>query len=274
LRNVMVASSPPPPMDTGAAVEAGRRAHRRRRTTRAGVVAGLAVVGIAVGATLLPRAMSGGLVDTAAGPSEAAPPPMSSAAPVDTSTSWPSGQVDRTAGSGPRAVKSADIVPALAAALPPGLVVAPAGSGLDVRTQSEFENYTKVGLEVWQYRAVVPVLATDGTQRVGTLLAEIETTGNGFPSGPCEVGARAPEIRGTCRVVDVDGKQVGLVTSDGSDPAAEFEQAAAYRYEDGTVVFVAQAKAYDNGTSLALAAVPLTEAQLAKLATDPKFHLS
>ncbi len=276
LRNVMVASSPPPPMDTGTAVEVGRKAHRRRRATRAGVVAAMGVVGIAVGATLLPTALDGGgLVDTAKGPDKGAAvseAPRSAPATGSTGPSWPDGQSDRTASAGPRADKSAGLVPALATALPPGLAVQDS-EGAKTWTQSQFVDYFANGGQVWEYLATAPVVRTDGSGRVGTLSTRITTAGNSFPAGPCEVTAASSDVKGTCRAVVADGKEVGLLTSDGTGTEEEFDQLAAYRHPDGTVVLVAQAKAFREGELPALDAQPLTEDQLAALATDPRFHL-
>ncbi|MCS7477445.1 hypothetical protein ACFFQW_22120 [Umezawaea endophytica] len=280
LHGVMVASSPPPPMDPGLAVEAGRKAHRRRRATWAGGVAGLAVVGIAAGAALLPGAMSSGPLEAANGGSQ----PAGDSRPAaeqgggvvgepqvkSSETLWPDGQTDRTATSGPRATKSVDMVPVLAGAVPSGLSVTGGASGVSVNTQSQFEEYTATGGQVWEYVVTAPVVNTDGSGAVGTLFAEVTTAGNTFPTGACEVTERSWGIKGTCRVVDVDGKKVGVLTSDGTEK--RFDQLAAYRHDDGTVVFVAQAKAFREDIP-ALAAAPLTEDQLVKLATDPKFHL-
>jgi hypothetical protein len=265
LRNVMVASSPPPPMDTGTAVEVGQKAHRRRRATRAGVVAGLAVVGIAVGATFLPTALTGGgLLDAASGDG-----------PVNgsTETPWPNGQTDRTATKGPRADKSADLVPDLAKALPSGLAVGEKRPSVVLSTQSQFTDYAADGGEVWEYQATAPVTKTDGSERVGTLFAQVTTAGNPIPADPCAAAAQAWGIKGACRVVDAGGKQVGLLTSDGTGTEKVFDQLAAYRHPDGTVVLVAQATTFRDSGLPALDAQPLTEDQLAALATDPEFHL-
>ncbi|HWO61165.1 MAG TPA: hypothetical protein VNO31_14150 [Umezawaea sp.] len=274
LHGVMVASSPPPPMDVGTAVEAGRKAHRRRRATWAGAVAGMAVVGIAAGAALLPGAMSNDQVEAAAGQPPASAERSAVAPPeVESSkTQWPDGQTNRTATNGPRAAKSVDMVPVLAGAAPPGLAVANGTEGITATIQSQFVDYTPDGGQVWEYAVIAPAVSTDGSGAVGTLFAQVTTAGNTFPTGACEVTAQSWGIKGACRVVDVDGKKVGLLTSDGTGTEKRFDQLAAYRYDDGTVVFVAQAKAFKDGTP-GLAAAPLTEAQLTALATDPKFHL-
>jgi hypothetical protein len=287
LRDAMVASSPPPPMDTGRAVEAGQKAHRRRQTTRAGIVAGLAVVGIAVGATYLPSALNGGAVEAGSGPNGAVPasaneqvpsgsvPSEPSASVRKTGMQWPDGQSDRTASSGPRADKSTDLLPALEGALPAGFT----GQGsqdVTARNQSIFVDYAAKDLQVWEYSATTPVRRTDGSGNVGTLHVEVTTRGNGISGGDaCELALRAPGINGDCTVVDVGGTKVGLVVSDGTGNENDrtFDQAAAYRYADGTMVFVCQAKAFRDSTQPALGELPLTGEQLAALAADAEFHL-
>jgi hypothetical protein len=122
---------------------------------------------------------------------------------------------------------------------------------------------------------LTPVVKTDGTGATGTLIVEVITAGNTYPTGACEVTQRMWGIKGTCEVVDVGGKQVGLLTSDGTGDQKRFDQLAAYRYDDGTVVFIAQAMKYSSDASQppALDDQPLTKTQLTTLATDPMFHL-
>lgn len=282
LRGAMVASSPPPPMDTGLAVAAGQKAYRRRQTTRAGVVAGLAVVGIAVGATYLPSALGGGgSTEAGAGPNGVVPPIQSSAgvppqagAGDKTGTSWPDGQSDRTATSGPRADKSVDLASKLAAALPSGFAARDADDA-KVRTQSQFVDYAANNAQVWEYQVITPVLKTDGAGQVGTLYVQVTTAGSTSTAEACGAAALAWGIKGDCAVVDVGGKQVGLLGSDGSEAGSStsFDQLAAYRYADGTLVFVGQAKAFNGSKQPALGELPLSGDQLAALATDAKFHL-
>ncbi|MFD9741232.1 hypothetical protein [Umezawaea sp. NPDC059074] len=281
LRGAMVASSPPPPMDTGLAVAAGQKAYRRRQTTRAGVVAGLAVVGIAVGATYLPSALGGGSTEAGAGPNGVVPPLQSSAgvpaqagAGDKTGTSWPDGQTDRTATSGPRADKSVDLASKLAAALPSGFAARDADDA-KVRTQSQFVDYAANNAQVWEYQATTPVLKTDGNGHVGTLYVQVTTVGNTVTGEACEAAAHSWGIKGDCAAVDVGGNKVGVLTSNGTEPDQEkaFDQVAAYRYADGTLVLVGQAKAFRDSKQPALGELPLTGDQLAALATDPKFHL-
>jgi hypothetical protein len=297
LQDAMVTSSPPPPMDATAALEAGRRAHRRRRATWGGGVAALAVVGIAVSALVIPTlggarpgdlpvAKPGGPEPTAivqpATPSNpsvtgTAVPPTPSG---DTKTPWPDGQTDRTATSGPRADKSVVVLNELSTALPAGyksvdMEYADASfHGTMRRTQSQFRDYAGSG-QLWEYMATTPVVKTDGSPEVGLLMAQVLTKGGDLPTDPCELTTKSWGIQGTCAVTTVAGKAVGVLTANpGSEGQFDqFDQLAAFRHDDGTVVFVAQAKEYANAGHPALAALPMTVEQLATLATNAKFKL-
>ncbi|MER5260920.1 hypothetical protein ABTZ99_02395 [Actinosynnema sp. NPDC002837] len=303
LQEVMVASSPPPPMSPEAALEGGRRAQRRRKATWGGAVAGLAVVAIAVGAVLVPTLTGGGgdVVQVAGGqPSESGPrvtptdrppsespsvtvmPPSGSPPPSDTSTRWPNGQSDRTSTSGPRADKGAKLLNDLASSLPPGVKaedrtrIGFADYGPMTWRQAQFAEY--VGdLEVWDYEARTPVVIT-GESGVGELSIKVETKGNtrlGDLVG-CEAATKYPYpvTGGTCEVIDVGGKKVGVVT--GADPDAggnTMDAGAFYRHPDGTLVTVAYSSEYLESGHPALSRPALTGAQLAAIAADPKFHL-
>ncbi|KOX15578.1 hypothetical protein ADK67_41415 [Saccharothrix sp. NRRL B-16348] len=305
LQEVMVASSPPPPMSPEAALDRARRAQRRRKATWGGVVAGLAVVAIAVGAVLVPTLTGGaggtGVIEVAGGPpSESGPrvtptaeppsespsvtavtppsgPPMS-----DTKTPWPNGQGDRTATSGPRADKGAKLLNDVASSLPPGVKaedrtrIGFAEYGPMTRHQSQFVEYAGE-LQVWEYWAHTPVVIT-GEAGVGELTVEVETKGNTRLGdlGGCEAATKYPYPieGGTCEVVDVGGKEVGVVTGATADADRNtLEAAAFYRYPDGTLVTVAYSSEYLESGHPALSRPAFTGAQLAALAADPKFHL-
>ncbi|MBB5805017.1 cell wall assembly regulator SMI1 [Saccharothrix ecbatanensis] len=300
LQDVMVASSPPPPMDAGAALDRGRRADRRRKATWAVAVAGLGVVAIAVGAVLVPNLAGGDGVQVAGGQSSVpasappmtsvppsvtatlSPPPTSEDAKASTERPWPNGQGDRTSTNGPRADKSVAVLNDLGSSLPNGVeAVDKAAVGrLDYgplrRTQSQFADYTADGLEIWEYLAYTPVVR-GGTEGVGHLWMQVETKGN---SRVEDVSGCGMVIRqtypvtdgsGRCDILDVGGKQVVVVTAAG--PENGMEQAAFYRYDDSTLVIVAQSREYLNSGHPALAERPLTSQQLAAIAVDPKFHL-
>ena len=79
-------------------------------------------------------------------------------------------------------------------------------------------------------------------------------------------------LKGNCSVVDVDGKKVGVVTTNAQRDG--YDQWAFYRYGDGTLVVVAQAKKSDNLKLSPLPQPMFTTQQLAELATSPNFKLS
>ncbi|MEU4741369.1 hypothetical protein AB0G02_13020 [Actinosynnema sp. NPDC023658] len=307
LQEVMVASSPPPPMSTQAALDVARRAQRRRKATWGGAVAGLAVVAVAFGAVLVPKLAAGGADVRPAGQSSeprptitltpqrsgspsqvlATPPPATPGSEVPgpsttTKEQWPDGQADRTATSGPRADKGAKLLNDLASSLPPGVRaedrtrIGHADYGPMTLHQAQFVDYAG-DLQVWDYEARTPVVLP-GEPGVGELSIRVETKGNtrlGDLVG-CEAAARwpYPVEGGDCQVVDVGGKQVGVVT--GATPngdANTLGAAAFYRHPDGTMVTVAYADEYLDSGHPALSRPALTGAQLAAIAVDPKFHL-
>ncbi|WP_367137007.1 hypothetical protein [Saccharothrix sp. HUAS TT1] len=304
LQEAMVASSPPPPMDPGAALDRGRRAQRRRQTALGGGFAGLAVVAIAVGAVLVPNLTGGGGSARVAGPPSgsapvvtptglpSAPPSLTSMPPgaasgtqapgSKTSTPWPDGQTDRTATSGPRADKGAELLNDLASSLPPGVRaedrtrVGFEDYGPMTRHQAQFADYAG-DLQVWEYDATTP-LVIPGEPGVGELSVRVETRGN-TRLGDLEGCAAAtkwpyPVSGGSCELVEVGGEQVAVVTGSAVDGGRNtMDSAAFYRHPDGTRVTVAYASEYLESGHPALSRPALTVAQLAALATDPAFHL-
>lgn len=304
LRGVMVASSPPPPIDPQAALSRARRVRRRRQTTWGGLVAGLAVVGIAVGAALVPDLTGGGSARVGGQPSDPArsavaePPPVtptgpppsgvSVSAPPDGATTkgpWPDGQTDRTATSGPRADRSVGVLADLGSSLPAGIraVDKPPVEGSDFHgglryAQARFADHAG-DLQVWEYTAATPVQRA-GDGGVGKLWIQVETRGNSrledLSGCGMAVGTPYPvQAGGRCDVVVVDGREVAVVTGEGSGdvPGGGMDQAAFHRHADGTLVIVAQSQEYAGGGYPALTGLPLTPRQLAALAADPEFHL-
>ncbi|XVV01930.1 hypothetical protein ACQPW3_31780 [Actinosynnema sp. CA-248983] len=305
LQDAMVASSPPPPMSPEGAVAAGRVAQRRRKTAWAGGVAGLAVVAIAVGAVLVPQLTGGGTTEAGGAPLTTTAPPPPSVSPVpptgppptsgsidpsSTKTPWPDGQTDRTAHSGPRADKSVQALNDLGASLPPTYEavdkqpLTPGDTpetwyGPMRYTQSQFADYYDGDKQVWEYMGTSPV-TQKGTSGVGKLWILVLTKGNRFAdvSSPCEAKEAVWTIsRGECRLVDVDGKKVAHVTA---APAGEgpydingMDEATIYRHDDGTLVAIAQSREFRRSGHQPLAELPFTADQLAKLATEQKFHL-
>ncbi|KAA2254966.1 hypothetical protein F0L68_29795 [Solihabitans fulvus] len=290
LREVMVASSPPPPMAPEAALRTAHSARRRRRAMLTGGVAALAVVGIAVGAVLVPRGSGGGLDSAGSGAklTNSAPPTQRLTGTAthpgsDTKTVWPTGpngkpQTDRTASSGPRFDQGAKLLNQLASSVPAGYAVpenlkAATQNWVGPLTHEQAQFEQKVGdREIWQYSATTPVTKSGDDSRVGELFTEVDTAGNNLPADLCLLAQKLWGMPGECQVVDVAGKPVGVVTKPTSDRKA-FDQWAAYRHPDGTVVYVAQAREYANTGLTGLGELPLTVQQLAALATDPKFRL-
>jgi hypothetical protein len=251
-------------------------------------VAALAVVGIAVGATFVPTLTGGGGSQQVAAPVVSAPSAvplttMPTVPPSDTQNGekpkWPNGQTDRTATNGPRADKSVTVLNDLDASLPTGFKTGeftatdPNFWGPTRFTQSQFRDYYNGSSEIWEYMATSPVVRTDGSTNAGRIYAQITTKGNDFPTDPCGLTSRSWGIEGTCAVVDVAGKPVGVLTSNRAGDDPRFDELAAYRHDDGTVVFIAQAKEYYGTGHPGLDAEPLTTQQLAALATNPKFRL-
>jgi hypothetical protein len=111
-------------------------------------------------------------------------------------------------------------------------------------------------------------------ERVGLLLAQSITPDGKPAADPCKVAKRFWGGTGPCTVVDVDGKKVGVSTAKGGGPHNPYDQWAAYRYADGTVVFLAQAKQSDDGKRSPLTQPVFTSRQLAELVTSPQFKIS
>lgn len=278
LHEAMVASSPPPSMNPNAALDAARRAHKRRRATWAGASAGLAVAALAAGSVF---AFTGGT-----GGGEPLPiDPANSASAVNpdqaSKTQWPDGQPDRTARTGPQAAKGETLLTALKAALPDTLVVnttAKHASGNPVTaSQSQFEDYVNNDKtkQIWEHLATAAVNSKAAPNAgTGRVIVEVVTPGGKGPADLCDIATKQFwGIGGTCAVQQVQGKQVGVVTK--SDDS-RIDQAAAYRYDDGTTVVVAQSKepVNETATGKGMAQLPLTVDQLATLAINPAFKIS
>lgn len=272
LRGVMSLTTPPEPMNTDAMVEKAQRHLRRRRARLAGAGAGAAVAAIAVGAVVIGvQPPDGGTVGVgAATPLPTGIPTSGGLDSGDTKPQFPPGQTDWTASSGPRWQKGEQLITALGALAPEGYgkptdLTYPDGGKLhrsEAQAAGTMNNYT------WTYDAYLPLTKGDG---VGRLVAEV-TNKPGLPQDPCELATGLWGMGGACEVVTVDGKQVGVaVAAEGSRD--DFDQWAAYRQADGTAVYVAQGKKYVNADKPALADLPLTKEQLAKLAVNESLHV-
>ncbi|HEY0448011.1 hypothetical protein [Actinophytocola sp.] len=287
LQATMTTVSPPPPMRETPVLDAARRAQRRRRARRAGAGSAAAVAVIAVAAVVLvTNSDRSGTVQPGAHPPQGAVPTANASpgggATSDTETSWPNGQTDRTARSGPRFDKGETLLGRLTEVVPAGFGAPtdlsyddPAYSGGPLRfSQSQYVD-TIGGTEVWEYTATMPVTKQNG---VGVVTAVVTGPNNGATGEGCGVSSTFWGERGTCAEVLVGGKKVGVFSAAPADtgaggPGARYEQWATYRYPDGTLVHVAQSLSYEGSGRPALAQLPLTAARLAQLAADARFHL-
>ncbi|GAA3113768.1 hypothetical protein JOF29_003649 [Kribbella aluminosa] len=285
LHDVMVRSSPPPSMDPAHALDQARRARKRRTTVLAGAAAVTLVVGIGAGSVLVAnyagsrpagQMVAGGPSTTQSGPTTqpvATPRPASTLVPPTTRKSgdpWPEGQVDRTATAGPRAVRAVTLMRDLTSAVPPGFsspdLKYPDGSSMRW-PQAQYAS-SDGEQDYWEYQAAIPVQQND---RVGRLLVQ-STTPDGKPATtPCTMAQKFWGGTGTCAVMDVGGKKVGVLTTNGR---GSYDQWAAYRYDDGTVVILAQAKMGAGPGRSPLTQPVFTPRQLAELVTSPKFKIS
>ncbi|TDO49008.1 hypothetical protein EV651_122133 [Kribbella sp. VKM Ac-2571] len=286
LHDVIVRSSPPPSMDPAHALEQARRVRKRRRATWAALAVVPLVVGVTAGPALVAnfnghrsvgQMVAGGPgTPSASPPSASAPPPVSTVAPTTapktrkTGDPWPEGQVDRTASTGPRADRAVKLMNDLTSSLPPGFTSPDLKyPGGDPMRWPQTQYASSDGEpDYWEYSASIPVQKDN---RVGKLLV-MSTTPNGKPAtDPCTLAKKFWGGTGTCAVVDVGGKKVGVLTTKGND---SYDQWAAYRYDDGTVVYFAQAKKSDRTGRSPLTQPVFTGRQLAELAISPKFKIS
>ena len=238
----------PPPMSDAPVLATARHALTRRRAVLASAGSAAVVALVAVGvAVLAPSQSDGGGVRVGGGP----PAPLTH---------------DQQAA-------------ALAATLDE---LAPAGYGTpdDMTGVDDFADRTlknhkamaagKVGgTEVWNYAASTPLVKGDG---VGELLATVFTSGAESTGEGCALTPVAWDATtAACEEVAVRGQKVAVAdvtptAGDGLPPA----QWAGFRHEDGTVVFVMQSAEVPRSGGPALTAMPMTSAQLADLATDPR----
>ena len=287
LHDVMVRSSPPPPMDSAHALEQARGARKRRRVTWGGVAVVTLTVGVGAGPALVANFTGGSAgqmvgngtsttqpVATPSGstPSVTTPKPASTLTPTTRKSGdpWPEGQVDRTATAGPRAARAVTLMNDLSSSVPPGFST-PDLKYLDGRPmrrpQSQYAS-DDGEQDYWEYQAVIPVQKDD---RVGRVLVK-STTPDGKPAmDPCKLAKKFSGGTGSCTIVNVGGKKVGVVTANGR---ASYDQWAAYRHDDGTIVYLAQAKKTDNSGRSPLTQPVFTTRHLAELVTSAKFKIS
>lgn len=264
MRDVIARSSPPPSMDPARALDQGRRARKRRTVTWAGVAVVPLVLGVGAGPALVANYRSAEPMVAGA--------PVSTVAPTTRKTGdpWPEGQVDRTASAGPRADRAVTLMNELSSSVPPGFSTPDLKypDGRSMRWPQAQYASNDGERDYWEYMATIPVQKDD---RVGRLLVQ-STTPDGKPAtDPCKLAQKFWGGTGTCTIVDVSGKKVGVVTAKGR---ADYDQWASYRHADGTVVYLAQAKKTDLSGRSPLTQPVFTNRRLAELATLPEFKLS
>ncbi|HET6297214.1 MAG TPA: hypothetical protein VFG33_27765 [Kribbella sp.] len=275
LHDVMTRSSPPPSMDPSRALEQGRRARKRRRAVWIGAAVVPLVAGVGAGPVLIANYASGRSADqqVAGGTSTTQPVPTvtPTVAPTTRKTGdpWPDGQVDRTATTGPRAERAVTLMNDLSSSVPPGFSTPNLKypDGRSMRWPQGQYASSDGEQDYWEYMATIPVQKDD---TVGKLLVK-STTPDGKPAiDPCKLAQKFWDGTGTCTIVDVDGKKVGVVTNG----RGSYDQWAAYRHDDGTVVYLAQAKRSDDPKRSPLTRPVFTNTQLAELVTSAKLKIS
>jgi hypothetical protein len=262
LRDTMSGQVQPPQMSDSPVLEAAHRELRRRRAKWAGLGSAAAVVAVAVGVAILAPSGPG---DGGVGAGGEPPVLMS---PNKTEKPWPNGQTDRTATSGAQHERAAALADKLTEVVPAGYDLPDSLQGTEFPAkeyQAQYED-TIGGREVWDYMAYVSPTRAAG---VGELLVDVRSPGGATGDG-CGITSPVWGMTGDCTEVAVGDKRVAVVdiTSDN-----RFNQWAGYRYEDGTVVFVAQSLSHYGVGKPALDALPFTSEQLAALACDPRFKV-
>ncbi|GAB3921503.1 hypothetical protein GCM10029976_008640 [Kribbella albertanoniae] len=267
MHDVLVRSSPPPSMDPASALDRARRVRKRRRATWAGLAAVPLVAGVVAGPTLIANLPGGGSTEpmvAGGGTTTAVPTTRKSGDP------WPEGQADRTATAGPRAERAVTLMDDLSSSVPAGFSTPdlkyPDGRAMR-SPQSQYAS-NDGEQDYWQYRVNIPVQKGD---RVGQLLVESFTPDGKPATTPCKLAQSFWGGRGTCAVVDVAGKKVGVVTTKGD---ASYDQWAAYRHANGSIVYLAQVKKSDHSEHAALTQPIFSTRQLAELVTSTKFQIN
>lgn len=273
LHDTMTAVAEPPPMSETPVLDAARRAQRRRKARWAGAGSAAAVAVVALAAVVL----GGNSGDDAPGGGVqvggSVTPTASAGGETKDTESWPNGQTDRTARSGPRFDQGEALLGEVTAVVPAGfgapddlVYLDPAYSGGPLRRSQAQYRDTVDGVEVWEYQGEQPVTKDGG---VGRMFVEVTSPGSGITGDGCDLAPTLWGLEGTCQEKVVDGKRVGVFTATGG--RRDFETWAGYRHTDGTVVFVAQSLDYPGSAMPALTSAPLSTDRLAELAVDPRF---
>jgi hypothetical protein len=245
--------TPPPPMESAAAVAAGHRAVRRRA---AWAGAGLTAVLVAATSVAVGAGLGAGLGRPAGPPWPAASPASASFPPTDAEVSA-------------HQAKSRELISPLERAVPSGWTTGPDPSLPGQIGLMPAADGTGTS---WRYVAAVSV-SRQG--RIGELRVWVYTPGNGEPADLCRLASRVVgSTPSACTLVPVGPAKVAVLGGKSADGLTD--QAAAYRYPDGTVVCLVQSRQAGVGHSEGkpLAALPLTVPELAARATDLRFHLS
>ncbi|HEX5541526.1 MAG TPA: hypothetical protein VFX60_08165 [Micromonospora sp.] len=276
LRAAMAAASPPPPMSTNETLTAARRVRIRRRAGWACAGSAAAVTVVALVSTALPGMSSNADIFSPAGSGPSTiPPPVTG---TSTAEPWPTGpdgkpQEDRTAKAGSRFDQGVRLLNEIVSVVPAGYSAPenPANQPADQMPlryhQAQFEDKVN-GVDLWSYMSSVAVFQGE---RMGRLLVEVHTAGNTLTDNPCALAQKFWGMPGECQVMTVGAAQVGVVVR--PTGRNQFDQWAAYRHPDGTVVFVAQASKDERDGRPPLTALPFSPQQLATLAVDERFHL-
>ena len=262
MHDVIVRSTPPTSMDPAHALDRARQAGRRRRAAQTGAAVVTLMVGLGAGPTLVTSLGERSAGDMVAGGG-------STIAPTTTRKSgdpWPEGQTDRTASTGPRADRAAELLDDLGALLPPGFdsVDMTDAAGRPVRwSQAQYASADGEP-DYWEYSALIPVMKDNHAGR----LMVLSTTPSGKPPvAPCTLAKRFPSTTapGTCTTITVNGATVAVITT---TTRSTWDQWAAFRHPDGTITYVAQTKQTPKSLYPSLTHQVFTPQELAALATS------
>jgi hypothetical protein len=276
LKKTITLHPEPPPMESRTAIAVARRTQTRRNLL-AGIGSAAAILGITL-AVIPGQGQTGGSgtgMQVAAEPSGAVQPfPAEtpswadSGPPSDEATkpSWPAeNSGDATADSGRHYQNGKKLLTSVLAEVPDGYTAKTGNTtdGIPFRShQATIEG------EFWRYMADVAIGKGDG---VGQFIVEVSEPGNGLPTDACAVAKQFWSRGGNCTPVTVGNLEVGVI-HEGDGTAW-----AGYRHSDGTVVYVMQSTSptyADPGRNglKPLDELPLTDAELAALATEASFR--
>ncbi|WP_018684758.1 hypothetical protein [Actinokineospora enzanensis] len=258
LRNAMDATPRPPEMNVSEMLDAAHVDRGRRRSTLAGIATAVAVVLITAGAVFAPQLHT-------------------VARQISAAAGEVFGQDDtqdgKTQTAGPHAELGEHLLNQLLSSVPHGLISPddleptdnPANRGGPLRYHQASQDLPNGG---WRYTAEIPV-GKDG--RWARLYVEVDHVADSSTLAGCQLAQTFWNVgSGGCIMTPVGDKQIAVLTVADGD---QIDQVAAYRYPDGTAVFIAQAKHFAYTGLTPLGTEPFTPEQLAAQAADPKFRL-